>query len=74
MVDKSIVAESAPSLPIESSSVSMVVPSHVVSSSSVNLMSPTGTKVDLGVVKKKERKNSHTGLPPLSDQGQVTIM
>lgn len=73
-MDKSIVVERVPSLPMESSSVSMAVPSHVVSSSSVNLMSPTGTKVDLGVVKKKERKNSHTGLPPLSDQGQVTIM
>ena len=48
--------------------------SNRVHPSSASLMSPTGAKVDLGVTKKKDRKNSHSGLPPLSDQGNIILM
>ncbi|XP_019852573.1 PREDICTED: uncharacterized protein LOC109582347 isoform X2 [Amphimedon queenslandica] len=53
--------DSYSSLPGESLSSTPPVPSN-------DMMSPSGTKLYLGTNKKKERKTSHSGLSPLSDQ------
>ena len=41
---------------------------HTVAPTSADMMSPSGVRVDIRMVK-KERKDSHSSLPPLNDQG-----